>query len=64
MPMLATDRGSDAGIVRVEVSSGAPSEVKRFADTEPFVQAGSRLFVGREGIWAVEPSEISILAMG
>ena len=55
---------TDAGIVRVEVSSGAPSEVKRFADTEPFVQAGSRLFVGREGIWAVEPSGISILAMG
>jgi hypothetical protein len=55
---------TDAGIVRVEVGPHGPYEVKRFADTEPFVQAGACLFVGREGIFAVEPSEITLLAMG
>lgn len=55
---------TDTGIVRVEVGPDGPYEVKRFADTEPFVQAGACLFVGREGIFAVEPSEITLLAMG
>jgi hypothetical protein len=55
---------TDTGVVRVEVDSGALSEVKKFVDTEPFVQAGAVLFVGRDGIFAVEPSEITLLAMG
>lgn len=55
---------TDTGIVRVEALPGGPSEVKRFADTEPFVQAGARLLVGREGIWVVDSCEITMLAMG
>ncbi|HRI63568.1 MAG TPA: hypothetical protein PK156_05005 [Polyangium sp.] len=55
---------TDTGIVRVEVGPDGPYEVKKFVDTEPFVQAGAFLFVGREGIFAVEPSEITLLAMG
>ncbi len=55
---------TDTGIVRVEVGPGGLSEVKRFADTEPFVCAGARLFVGREGIFTVDSSEITLLALG
>jgi hypothetical protein len=54
---------TDTGIVRVEALPGGPSEVKRFADTEPFVQAGVRLFVARDGIWVVDSREIKTLAM-
>jgi hypothetical protein len=54
---------TDTGIVRVEVGSGVPAEVKRFADTEPFVQAGARLFVARDGMWVVDNREIKTLAM-
>lgn len=55
---------TDTGIVRVEIGPGGPYEVKKFVDTEPFVQSGAVLFVGREGIFAVEPSEITLLALG
>ncbi len=55
---------TDTGVVRVEVDSGCISEVKKFVDTEPFIQADSLLFVGREGIFSVDPSEITLLAMG
>lgn len=55
---------TDSGIVRVEVGPGGPYEVKKFADTEPFVRADARLFVGREGIFVVDTSEITHLALG
>jgi len=54
---------TDTGIVRVECESGTPSETKKFVDTEPFVHAGASLFVTREGIFAVQSSEITLLVM-
>jgi hypothetical protein len=54
---------TDTGIVRVECDAGALSETKKFVDTEPFVHAGASLFVAREGIFAVQSSEITLLSM-
>jgi hypothetical protein len=54
---------TDTGIVRVECDSGIPSETKKFVDTEPFIHAGASLFVTREGIFAVQSSEITLVSM-
>jgi hypothetical protein len=54
---------TDTGIVRVELDSNIPSETKKFVDTEPFVHSGATLFVTRAGIFAVQPSEITQLAI-
>lgn len=54
---------TDTGIVRVECDAGVLNESKKFVDTEPFVHAGATLFVTREGIFAVQSSEITHLSM-
>jgi hypothetical protein len=52
---------TDTGIVRVEVGFGGPAEVRRFAETEPFVESGARLFVRGDGIWVVDSRAITCL---
>jgi hypothetical protein len=52
---------TDAGLVRVEVKAGAIVETRRFPDAEPFVDGASRLFAGRERLFAVSDQEIRSL---
>jgi hypothetical protein len=52
---------TDAGIVRVEPRVGALVETKSFPDTEPFVSSSTRLFAGKNGLFAVGEREIEIL---
>jgi hypothetical protein len=52
---------TDTGIVRVEPRGGALVETRYFADTEPFVDASTRLFAARDGLYAVSEREIRIL---
>ncbi|MFH1098782.1 MAG: hypothetical protein V1723_02600 [Candidatus Uhrbacteria bacterium] len=54
---------TDDGIVRVEPQNGTILETKRFPDTEPFVDAASRLFVTKDGVAAVGRQEITVLKM-
>lgn len=56
--------GTNGGLARVELGPNGPEEVKRFADTEPFVHATSRLLAGRAGLWVVDMRELVSLAMG
>ena len=56
--------GTSAGLARVELGPNGPEEVKRFADTEPFVHESSRLLAGRAGLWVVDMREIVSLVMG
>lgn len=55
---------TDEGIVRVEVDAGAIAVTRAFPDTEPFVDAGTRLFLDRRGIYAVRKQSVSLLTMG
>jgi tRNA A-37 threonylcarbamoyl transferase component Bud32 len=54
---------TDAGIVRVEPRAGALVETRRFPDTEPFVDAETRLFAGPDGLYAVGRQEIHALRL-
>lgn len=45
---------TDDGVVRVEREGTNVREVKKFPDTEPFVNASSRLYVGHGGIYVVD----------
>jgi hypothetical protein len=51
----------DAGVVRVEAAAGALCVAQRFPDTEPFVDAASRLLPGPGGLYVVDKQEISLL---
>lgn len=52
---------TDAGIVRIEARGGALVETRAFPDTEPFVDPETRLFAGREGLFAVGHHEVFTL---
>jgi len=52
---------TEGGIRRVEARSGALVETRHFPDTEPFVDAGTRLFAGPGGLFAVGEDEIHTL---
>jgi hypothetical protein len=54
---------TDAGIVRVEARDGALQMTREFPDTEPFVDAASQLFAGKDGVYVVGASEITALKM-
>jgi hypothetical protein len=54
---------TDDGIVRVEAKDGAILETRRFPDTEPFVDAGSRLLPGRDGLYVVDRQEVRRLRL-
>ncbi|MCI0680155.1 hypothetical protein L0Y41_02310 [bacterium] len=49
---------TDDGIVRVEVNGTALSVAKEFPDTARFIDSGSRLFPGTNGLSVVTPKEI------
>jgi hypothetical protein len=52
---------TDAGIVRVEIQSGALCETRRFPDTEPFTSSACALFVDAKGVYVVTSQEIRLL---
>lgn len=54
---------TDRGIVRVDADPTGLAETRRFADTEPFVDSSSRLFLAKEGIYVVRSSEIYLITM-
>jgi hypothetical protein len=52
---------TDEGIVRIEPDQGRLVEIKKFPDTEPFVDTSCHLFVGHDGLYVVDRQEIRIL---
>lgn len=52
---------TDAGIVRIEMDNGKLIKTREFPDTEPFVNSGSHLFAGKEGLYVVDKKEIRVL---
>jgi hypothetical protein len=54
---------TDAGLVRVELRQGRLEVVREFPDTEPFVDADSRLFLTRQGITVIRRQDITALRM-
>jgi hypothetical protein len=53
----------DAGVARVEVAAGVLKKTREFPDTEPFVNAGTELLAGADGLYAVGPRSIDVLAL-
>ena len=54
---------TDAGLVRVEVRQGRVEQVREFPDTEPFVEADSRLLLTRQGLVVVRRQDLTLLRM-
>jgi len=54
---------TDDGILKYGISNGAIVQTGSFPDTERFVDAGTFLFPGRQGIHAVGKSEIKLLQL-
>lgn len=54
---------TDNGIVRLEAQGGSIQQTRTFPDTEPFVNAETRLYAGSDGIYAVTPQEIRLLSI-
>lgn len=52
---------TDEGVVRMEVQQGQVVQGKEFPDTEPFVNANSRLFAAQSGLYVVNQSDIQLL---
>ncbi len=55
---------TDDGVVRVEAMNGTLSVTRTYPDTEPFVDAGTTLLVGADGLYAVQYSSITRLVIG
>lgn len=55
---------TDAGIVQVKADGGGGiAVVKSFPDSEPFVDAGMKLLVGKLGLYAISRQEINLLVI-
>jgi H/ACA ribonucleoprotein complex subunit 3 len=52
---------TDDGIVRIEPDGGTLSIVKKFPDTEPFVDSGCHLFADKSGLFVISRREIKSL---
>lgn len=52
---------SDEGIVRLETQNDQIIQTREFPDTEPFVDAGSHIFAGKEVLYVVGAQEIKTL---
>lgn len=52
---------TDDGVVRVEPQNGSIVQTRTFPDTEPFVDSGSNLFAGPDGLYVVGRNEIQLL---
>jgi len=55
---------TDAGLVRVELRQGQVETVREFPDTEPFVDADSRLLLTKQGLVVVGRQAVTLLRMG
>jgi hypothetical protein len=55
---------TDRGLVRVEPRAGAIVPFREFPETEPFVDEGSRLLAGPDGLYVVGRREIRRLSIG
>lgn len=53
--------GTDEGILRVEANGDRLFVAKKFPDTEPFVDANTRLYAGKNGLYAVTQQTIYLL---
>jgi hypothetical protein len=49
---------TDDGVVKVEIDGDSLVVAKSFPDTEPFVGAGTRLYIGPDGLYATTAKEI------
>ena len=54
---------TDEGLVRVETQAGQIVVTREYPDTEPFVNAGQRLFLTADGLWVVGDQEITKVVM-
>jgi hypothetical protein len=54
---------TDEGLSRIEVEGGALHKTRDFPDTEPFVDAGHQLLVGKDGLYIVGRRAIAALRM-
>jgi hypothetical protein len=54
---------TDEGLVRVEVEGATLRQTRLFPDTEPFVDAGCRLWAGSDGLYVVDRHEVRRLSM-
>ncbi|HEY2510445.1 MAG TPA: hypothetical protein VGI39_06305 [Polyangiaceae bacterium] len=54
---------TDAGLVRVEVAAGSVAKTRDFPDTAELVDEGSRLLVGRRGLYVAGAREVLALEM-
>jgi hypothetical protein len=54
---------TDSGIVRLEAQGGLIQQTRSFPDTQPFVDAETRLYPGSGGIYSVTPHEIRLLSI-
>ena len=54
---------TDTGLVRVEVRQGRLEVVRDFPDTEPFVDADSRLLLTKQGLTVIRRRDITVLRM-
>ena len=55
---------TDEGLVRVEVDAGRIAKTRTFPDTEPFLDANSRLLLAPDGLYVVREKTISRLVVG
>lgn len=54
---------TDAGLVRVEVDGGALTQARAFPETAPHIDAGTRLAVGPDGLYAARGERIVRLVL-
>jgi H/ACA ribonucleoprotein complex subunit 3 len=54
---------TDEGLVRVEINNGQIVVVKKFPDTEPFMNGDCQLYAGAGGLYVVEAREIRVIKM-
>lgn len=54
---------TDDGLVKVEVDGVSMVKTREFPDTEPFVDAGSRLLAGADGLYVVDEHEVRRLTL-
>ncbi len=52
---------TDEGIIRLEVQKNKIIQTKLFTETEPYVNASSRLFANSKGIYVVNSQDIHLL---
>ena len=54
-------KATDEGIIKVEYKNGIVEQTQEFPDTEPFVSDETKLLIGGNGVYAVNPKTIQLL---